>query len=122
MMGPIPTDGAEKVLHFFSGRDGAIPSSSLLYANGTLYGTTFSGGAHSYGTVYRISTTGHEKVIYSFKGLPDAARPEHSGLINVKGTLYGSPSTAVSPIKERSTSSRATRSESRGRRPCFTVL
>ncbi|HVR46123.1 MAG TPA: hypothetical protein VMT95_05755, partial [Candidatus Binatia bacterium] len=48
---------------------GRYPESALTYVNGTLYGTTYGGGngcAGGCGTVYRVSTTGTEKVLYSF--------------------------------------------------------
>jgi uncharacterized repeat protein (TIGR03803 family) len=40
------------------------------------------------GTVYSITTSGHEKVLYSFTGGSDGESPG-AGLINVNGTLYG---------------------------------
>lgn len=80
--------GHFKVLHRFSGPDGANPSGCLIDVNGTLYGVTNYGGKYGYGTVYRISLTGSEKVIYSFKGGADGNGPGAS-LIDVKDTLYG---------------------------------
>jgi uncharacterized repeat protein (TIGR03803 family) len=42
----ITRNGTEHVLHSFgSGSDGAAPLASLIDVNGTLYGTTFEGGA-----------------------------------------------------------------------------
>ncbi|MGB8909225.1 MAG: choice-of-anchor tandem repeat GloVer-containing protein [Candidatus Cybelea sp.] len=46
------------------------------------------GGANGDGTVYSISTAGTERVLYNFAGNTDGANPL-TGLINVKGTLYG---------------------------------
>ncbi len=69
--------------------DGKTPESSLLDVNGTLYGTTYGGGAYGYyGTVFSISISGTEKVLHSFGGASDGANPI-GGLIDVKGTLYG---------------------------------
>ncbi len=54
----ISTDGAETVLHSFDGgttADGAYPQAGLIYLDGTLYGTTGSGGANGNGTVYTIT-------------------------------------------------------------------
>ena len=90
----LTTSGVEKVLYSFKGgRDGANPQSVLLDVNGTLYGTTSFGGDDSCsyfgcGTVYRISTTGMEKVLYRFKGFSDGDDP-YAGLVDVGGTLYG---------------------------------
>jgi uncharacterized repeat protein (TIGR03803 family) len=59
--------GAETVLHSFCGQyncatcgqqnctDGANPNGSLIALNDNLYGTTESGGAYGYGTVYVVS-------------------------------------------------------------------
>ncbi len=89
----IRTTGTEQVLHSFD--DSAGPAASLIDVNGTLYGTTVGGGLASScgssgcGTVFSITKSGKETILYSFKGLPtDGAQPL-AGLIDVKGTLYG---------------------------------
>ncbi len=48
----------EKVLHSFNqnGTDGFYPYSNLIFdAAGNLYGTTYAGGIHNYGTVFEIT-------------------------------------------------------------------
>jgi uncharacterized repeat protein (TIGR03803 family) len=92
----ITPSGTEKVLHSFGyGTDGANPVASLIEVKGTLYGTTFEGGAYSRcnyalscGTVFSITTSGTETVLHNFGGPVDGAEPP-AGLLNVKGTLYG---------------------------------
>ncbi|MGC2649501.1 MAG: choice-of-anchor tandem repeat GloVer-containing protein [Candidatus Cybelea sp.] len=94
----ITTSGAEHVLyHFKGGSDGARPFAGLIAVNGTLFGTTLYGGgsgcrhygvAYGCGTVFKITTSGTESVLYSFKGGKDGCDPV-AGLVNVKGTLYG---------------------------------
>lgn len=86
----LSPSGAEKVLHVFAGRtaDGSNPVARLTNVNGALYGTTSKGGPSNAGTVFSISTSGSERVLYSFKGQSDGAYPD-SALINVNGTLYG---------------------------------
>lgn len=80
----------EKVLYRFAGSpDGDSPAAKLLNFNGKLYGTTTSGGGHSDGSVFTVTTSGHEAVLYSFKGKPDGKDPGYSGLIDFKGTLFG---------------------------------
>jgi uncharacterized repeat protein (TIGR03803 family) len=97
----ITLGGTEKVLHSFaSAPDGATPYASLIELNGTLYGTTFYGGSHpcygfSYancGTVFSITPSGAEKVLYSFDGNPDDGAYPNAALIDVSGTLYGTTS------------------------------
>jgi uncharacterized repeat protein (TIGR03803 family) len=52
----VTTQGAESVLHRFGeGSDGKDPSAALLDVNGTLYGTTASGGAYGDGTVFALT-------------------------------------------------------------------
>ncbi len=91
------TAGSESVLYSFQGgtTDGCIPNASLIDLNGTLYGTTTAGGAGTKcsnyggcGTVFKITTSGGESVLYNFRGgKNDGFYP--TALINVNGTLYG---------------------------------
>jgi hypothetical protein len=64
----------------------------LIDVNGTLYGTTAHGGTScgSTGceTVYSMTTTGTENVLYSFTGGTDGAQP-NSLLMGANGTLFG---------------------------------
>ena len=50
--------------------------------------TANSADSVSCGTVFSITTSGAEKVLYTFCGGYDGAFP-YAGLIDVKGTLYG---------------------------------
>ena len=87
----ITMTGTEKVLYSFGGGsdgDGTEPFASLINVNGTLYGTTAGGGINGNGTVFSVTVTGEEKVLYRFDGGSDGVEP-WAGLINVKGTLYG---------------------------------
>ena len=90
----LTTSGKETLLYrFVGGSDGESPESGLLNVNGTLYGTTYGGGgtgcgSTGCGTVYSVTTTGKERVIYRFAGSSDGANPV-AGVINVNGTLYG---------------------------------
>ncbi|MGB8908923.1 MAG: choice-of-anchor tandem repeat GloVer-containing protein [Candidatus Cybelea sp.] len=85
----VTKSGTEKVLHSFGyGTDGGIPRAGLIDVDGTLYGTTSSGGTNGNGTVFSITTSGSEKVVYSFGGDTDGSNPT-AGLIDVGGTLYG---------------------------------
>ncbi len=87
----IRESGKETVLHRFKGgsTDGIQPVAPILNVNGTLYGTTYGGGAKGKnGTVFAITISGKETVLYSFKGPPDGAHPV-APLLNVNGTLWG---------------------------------
>lgn len=97
----ITTSGVEKVLHSFGAAgDGSYPTSNLIDVGGLFYGTTDQGGAYSCyvsfgpggcGTVFTITTSGTENVLYRFGKGTDGVNPS-AGLINVKGTLYGTTS------------------------------
>jgi uncharacterized repeat protein (TIGR03803 family) len=88
--------GSESVLYTFKGlTDGGTPLAGLTVLDGTLYGTTAYGGKGSgqcnnyiCGTVFKVSTSGAEQVLYRFKNTPDGQTPQ-AGLIAVNGTLYG---------------------------------
>ena len=80
------------VLYSFSGSpDAANPSGPLLMdSSGNLYGTTVWGGASNYGTVFKVSSTGEETVLYSFAGGPnDGMNPEGGVIGDAAGNLYG---------------------------------
>jgi uncharacterized repeat protein (TIGR03803 family) len=86
-----PATGAERVLHSFgNGHDGATPWASLINVGGTLYGTTYLGGAVTLcGTVFSIGTDGsNERILHPFLNVPDGCDP-FGGLVDVNGTLYG---------------------------------
>jgi uncharacterized repeat protein (TIGR03803 family) len=87
----ITPDGTETVLHTFAlnaVNGGLGPSARLIQFNGTLYGTTSAGGASNNGTVFSITPSGQEKVLYSFRGGDDGASP-NTRLIAINGALYG---------------------------------
>jgi uncharacterized repeat protein (TIGR03803 family) len=46
--------------------DGAVPGGPLVAMGDRLYGTTQGGGAHGRGTVFALTTSGAESVVYSF--------------------------------------------------------
>jgi uncharacterized repeat protein (TIGR03803 family) len=89
----VSASGTEYVLYNFKGgTDGAYPQAGLIAVNGLLYGTTLEGGANNAGTVFDVSTSGKEHVLYSFgSGRADGAFP-YAGLIDLKGSLYGTTS------------------------------
>lgn len=93
----ISTTGRLKILHVFAAGcgydDGFVPQGRLIDVDGTLYGTTYFGGSckargDGLGTVYSVTLTGQERVVYRFKGGSDGANPQ-AGLIEVNRTLYG---------------------------------
>jgi uncharacterized repeat protein (TIGR03803 family) len=70
--------------------DGAVPNSPLLFGkNGTLYGTTYTGGPGGYGTVFSITKTGIFTVIHGFTAGNDGAQPTGNLVLGAHGVIYG---------------------------------
>src|ERR1017187_8419615 len=87
----LSTGGQETVLYSFTGgADGGYPYAGVIRDSaGNLYGTTVYGGPANQGVVYKVDTTGHETVLYSFTGGADGGYP-YSGLVgDSAGNLYG---------------------------------
>jgi uncharacterized repeat protein (TIGR03803 family) len=87
----VTPSGTETVLHSFTdgGSDGADPLAGLIAdASGNLYGTTDSGGVHGAGTVFKVTPSGSETVIYSFVNT-SGALPAAGLIVDASGNLYG---------------------------------
>ena len=87
----VGPNGGETVLYTFTGgTDGGYPAASLIQdAAGNLYGTTYGGGAYSYGTVFKLSPSRVETVLHSFTGGTDGASPAAGLIQDAQGILYG---------------------------------
>lgn len=88
----VDATGVETVLHSFAGPpyDGQNPQASLIRdAAGNFYGTTSSGGTSAMGTVFKLSASGHEGLLYSFGRSPDGSDPMASLIRDSDGNLYG---------------------------------
>jgi uncharacterized repeat protein (TIGR03803 family) len=75
--------------------DAQGPVAALIDVQGTLYGTSESGGAYPYsrygghaGTVFSVTSAGKEQVLHSFGNANDGATPLAS-LLEINGRLYG---------------------------------
>ncbi len=88
---------AESVLYSFTGgSDGGNPVGKLTQdVEGNMYGVTYAGGStpsSAYGTVFRVTPTGVESVLYGFCRLTncmDGARPAGALVLDTFGNLYG---------------------------------
>jgi uncharacterized repeat protein (TIGR03803 family) len=78
------------VLYSFPGGvSGANPYADLnLDQQGNIFGLADAGGARNFGIVFKLDTSGNEKVLHSFGEETDGVHP--SGLIiDASGNLYG---------------------------------
>jgi uncharacterized repeat protein (TIGR03803 family) len=85
--------GTETILYSFgaTGADGNTPEAGLIEGtDGNFYGTTTLGGAHGGGTVFKITPTGAETVLYSFGATStDAFQPRAGLILGSDGNFYG---------------------------------
>lgn len=86
----VDASGKEIVLYRFrGGADGGIPVGGvILDSAGNLYGTTGTGGANTYGTVFKLDTNGKFTVLHSFTA-NEGCSVEASLLRDTAGNLYG---------------------------------
>ena len=87
---------SEKVLHNFgiTGADGEQPFGGLILDHkGNLYGTTYSGGGLSMGTVFEMTPNGSggwtTVVLHNFGQDKDGVHPEAGLVFDADGNLYG---------------------------------
>lgn len=80
----VPT----RVLHSFSGPDGADPSALVETADGTFLGMTSSGGAFNQGTIFRMTPNGTVTPLHSFTGGSEGGSP-FGDLVGVGDDFYG---------------------------------
>jgi uncharacterized repeat protein (TIGR03803 family) len=88
----VTAKGVGTVLYSFTGgTDGANPVGALVRdASGNFYGTTTAGGVNNAGTVFELTPTGTETVLYSFAfdGV-DGWGPRGMLIRDKNGNLYG---------------------------------
>src|SRR5580704_17453538 len=93
--GAAQTSPALTTLYSFTGgNNGANPGAGVVFGKGgSLFGTTYYGGAKSLGTVYELTpgtgSTWTQSVIYSFQGGTDGANPDAALTPGAGGVLYG---------------------------------
>lgn len=86
--------GVLSVLHYFvNAPDGEIPQTSLFRdSEGNLYGTTIDGGTGGCGTVFKITPSHVESVLYNFVCGSDGGQPS-SVIVDAAGNIYGTSKT-----------------------------
>ena len=80
----------KKLYSFAGGSDGRVPATPLTFDNaGNAYGTTAAGGDFDLGTVFMLTPSGQEIVLYSFTGGGDGQDPHGGVILDSTGNLYG---------------------------------
>ena len=71
--------------------DGEYPNAGVIQgSDGSLYGTTYYGGANGWGTVFKVTAEGTLSVLHSFAGTPSEGGYPSAGLIQgANGNFYG---------------------------------
>ena len=88
----VSASGQETVLYRFTGAngDGKFAYGTLfLDSEGNLYSTTSWGGAYGGGTAFKVDTSGHETVLYSFDGSGGGGSLPYDLVPDQQGNLYG---------------------------------
>ena len=87
----LDKSGQETVVYSFKGgADGDGPFAGVISDRaGNFYGTTDSGGTTSYGTVFKLDSSGNETVLHTFTGVADGAYPYGGVIRDSAGNLYG---------------------------------
>lgn len=93
---PLPPNSSHfrVVYSFRGGRGGSVPSSLIAFER-NLYGTSSRGGygpSGGNGTVFKVSPSGKERVLYRFKGYPNDGSFPAAGLTAAYNTFYGTTS------------------------------
>jgi uncharacterized repeat protein (TIGR03803 family) len=88
------------LLDSFTGTSGAAPGANPLYENliqgsdGGFYGTAVTSGANSWGTVFKISSTGTFSLLHSFSAATSDSAGPYAGLVQGSdGSFYGTTNT-----------------------------
>jgi uncharacterized repeat protein (TIGR03803 family) len=89
----ITPDGTfSKLFAFDLYTNGGDPSGLVRGSDGNFYGTTqWSGGAHTHGTVFKVTPAGQLTTLLSFNGT-NGAVPTASLVLGADGNLYGTTS------------------------------
>lgn len=87
----VAATGTETVLYsFMGGRDGAYPLAGLTKGNhGEFFGATEFGGSRNFGTIFKLTRSGHKTVLHSFTKGGDGRYPGASLIRDSAGNLYG---------------------------------
>lgn len=81
---------SESALYTFSGGvDGSGPLAGVtLDSAGNIFGTTYDGGLHRSGTIFKVDTAGTYSVLHHFNGTTEGGNPDGELVWDEVGNLY----------------------------------
>ena len=84
----------ENIVYTFNpAPDSNLPQGGLIFgSSGNLYGTACEGGTHNYGTVFQMTTSGVESILYNFQNESDGQCPAAALIFDTTGNLYSTAS------------------------------
>jgi len=88
----LTTSGQFSLLYSFGSApsDGFNPYEGVtLDSHGNIYGTTYEGGLDQFGTVFKLTPTGTETILYSFTCGTDGCLPQSVPALDKDGNIYG---------------------------------
>ena len=93
-LSPAQGSWTERIIYNFGlAPDSNIPEAGLIFdAYGNLYGTACGGGTYNHGTVFQMTTTGVENILYNFRDQSDGQCPDAALIFDAAGNLYGTAS------------------------------
>jgi len=81
------------VYNFNPAPDSNLPQGGLIFdSSGKLYGTACEGGTHNHGTVFQMTTSGVENILYNFRDQSDGQCPAAALIFDPAGNLYSTAS------------------------------
>ena len=84
-----PSDSISTLASFSGANGGSSLAGLIMDSSGNLYGTTFSGGASNYGTVFEVAKgSGNVTTLATFNG-SNGIQPAGELLLDGSGNLYG---------------------------------
>lgn len=90
---PAPAQTFSVLYTFTGGPDGGEPMGGVtIGGSGILYGTTYMGGTHLYGVVFKLTQKGSGWTLvplYEFTGLSDEGLPQPPVTVGPNGGVYG---------------------------------
>jgi uncharacterized repeat protein (TIGR03803 family) len=91
----LSSSGKEQTLHSFAAAPdavGNVANGVILGTDGNLYGSLYAGGTRAFGSIFKVTTSGHYTTLVNFgacAGCDDSDEPEGALVQGTDGNFYG---------------------------------